>query len=558
MTRSDVKLVIWDLDDTLWNGTLTEDREVLMRDDLKRQVRWYTHHGIINSICSNNDFGRARDRLQREELWNQFVFPQISWEPKPTMVHRILSHCQLQAGQALFIDDNPRVRAQVERACGVQGMAPEDLPTPPPGAAWGADRSARLEHYRILERRNAANGSPVTIADAEFLRSCAIQVAFHDVASCRDRVLELASRAHQLNFTRRPLDSASLDALLNDPDITVAAVSVIDRFGDYGIAGFYAVNRRARRCEHLLFSCRVLNMGIEQWLYEALGRPAMSNGRVPPARGTVDWIRVATPTLTPSGGGSTAHAEIVLKGGCDVSIIATHLKARTSRDVVTEGLEVTDGVQRYGDSSLTVLTAANDVDADVPWLSHPQPAVWRQARVLVLSLWVDYVSQTCRHRATGQVIPCFALLAVDTPPETWTHWWGSSQAGRAEFLSAYTSQPELAPQAVADLLVQLRWQLPAPTRLIVINGAEVETPWRYTSGSLQHERNYAVNAAVDQVVRDHDIGLLDVRKHVRTRTDLAASDDGLLTHFSRRAYTSLAADLAAKLQHTPSPRSTMQ
>ena len=41
-----------------------------------------------------------------------------------------------------------------------------------------------------------------------------------------------------------------------------------------------------------LFSCRVLNMGVEQWLYAKLGRPAVSvvGEVVSTLDGSVDWI----------------------------------------------------------------------------------------------------------------------------------------------------------------------------------------------------------------------------------------------------------------------------
>ena len=62
------------------------------------------------------------------------------------------------------------------------------------------------------------------------------------------------------------------------PATTSGYVRVRDRYGDYGICGFYSVARHEGALVDFLFSCRVLNMGVEQWLYEKLGRPGHLGG----------------------------------------------------------------------------------------------------------------------------------------------------------------------------------------------------------------------------------------------------------------------------------------
>ena len=63
-------------------------------------------------------------------------------------------------------------------------------------------------------------------------------------------------------------------------DIQCALVKVDDRYGDHGYAGFYAV-RSGVELIHFCFSCRILGMGIETWLYNRLRRPALTiNGAV--------------------------------------------------------------------------------------------------------------------------------------------------------------------------------------------------------------------------------------------------------------------------------------
>ncbi len=78
---SAVKLVIWDLDETFWKGTLSEGgiEAVQAHTDM---VRTLVDRGIMCAICSKNDFEEAKKALQKIGIWDAFVFPQIQWSPK--------------------------------------------------------------------------------------------------------------------------------------------------------------------------------------------------------------------------------------------------------------------------------------------------------------------------------------------------------------------------------------------------------------------------------------------------------------------------------------------
>ena len=90
-----------------------------------------------------------------------------------------------------------------------------------------------------------------------------------------------------------------LRALLSAYSVQAGIIKVRDNYGDYGYCGLYVMHSGAAgtRLAHFCFSCRILNMGVETWLYQHLGRPAMKiAGEVlsNPVRDTrmVDWITV--------------------------------------------------------------------------------------------------------------------------------------------------------------------------------------------------------------------------------------------------------------------------
>ena len=99
-------------------------------------------------------------------------------------------------------------------------------------------------------------------------------------------------RTNQLNFTKRRPDRDAFQSQLEDPAFRSGYVSVTDRYGDYGICGFYSISRADNRLQDFCFSCRTMGMGIEQWLYAYLGRPDLETiGEVASSLdGDVDWI----------------------------------------------------------------------------------------------------------------------------------------------------------------------------------------------------------------------------------------------------------------------------
>ena len=102
-----VRLVIWDLDETFWKGTLTEGG-ISFIDEHREIVKELAHRGIVSSICSKNDFATVKKILREHDAWDSFVFPSISWEPKgPRIAALIGFKWQLRPPTCMFIDDNP-------------------------------------------------------------------------------------------------------------------------------------------------------------------------------------------------------------------------------------------------------------------------------------------------------------------------------------------------------------------------------------------------------------------------------------------------------------------
>jgi len=89
----------------------------------------------------------------------------------------------------------------------------------------------------------------------------------------------LTERTNQFNCTIRRRTESELQ-LLQDSDNKVLAVSVSDRFGDYGLVGvmIHKETTEAIAVDTFLLSCRVLGKGVEHQMLAQLGRLAIARG----------------------------------------------------------------------------------------------------------------------------------------------------------------------------------------------------------------------------------------------------------------------------------------
>jgi len=77
-----IKCVVWDLDNTLWDGILLEDGEVRLCPQAIEVIKTLDARGILHSIASKNDEATALAKLEVFGLSEYFLYPQIHWSSK--------------------------------------------------------------------------------------------------------------------------------------------------------------------------------------------------------------------------------------------------------------------------------------------------------------------------------------------------------------------------------------------------------------------------------------------------------------------------------------------
>ena len=361
-TTEPPRLIIWDLDDTFWRGTLAEEGIIAFIPENHEIVRELTSRGIMNSICSKNDLASASRVLKDLSLWDYFIFPSIDWTPKAPRIKKIIESTQLRSSTVLFIDDNRRNLAEAsEMNPGLQTATPEvlaELLSLPTFQGKADPSHSRLKQYKVMESR-AHDYEHSRGGVQEFLRLSDIRVQFdYDVESNLDRAIELISRTNQLNFTKNRLSSdlesarSELRSDLRRYNCQSALVSVRDKYGDYGIVGFYLTHGGYPNLElkHFCFSCRTLGMGIERWIYDWLGRPSLCV-KMPVSidinsEPSSDWVTIDPPVSAPAHRAGTPEAgamEVRLRGACEMDAILHYVRG-SARSVSIENGRIAHGV----------------------------------------------------------------------------------------------------------------------------------------------------------------------------------------------------------------------
>ena len=353
-----VKLVIWDLDETFWRGTLAEEGMTPIDGNAEKVIE-LSKRGIINSICSKNDYERARGKLMELGVWEYFVFPSISFNPKGQAIAQMIEEAALRPENVLFVDDNPSNLEEVKFFNpGIMAAHPDDvlsgLLDHPHCAGKPDPELTRLKQYQFLQKK-VEERSTTSLSNEEFLRASNIRVAIdYDIESNFDRVVELINRTNQLNYTKKrleePKDLRRFRRLLRTYGYNYGCVWVSDNYGDYGLVGFFMMMRRVgvKKLIHFVFSCRTMNMGIEQYVYEMLDKPdvviaePVSYGLE--AHAKIDWINTGGETSAEMG--ADRSGKLLLLGGCDLLQLASYCSTNRTEfvNIVRGGVPV-----RYDD-----------------------------------------------------------------------------------------------------------------------------------------------------------------------------------------------------------------
>jgi|SRR5580658_182361 FkbH-like protein len=290
-----VRLIVTDLDNTLWGGVAGEDGVDALRlgvEDgghgflrLQRFLLDLHAKGVLLAVCSRNNpedalavFERRAEMILRAE---HFAEMSINWSPKSGNIDAILERLNLTAPGTVFLDDSAFERGEVRSA--LPELWVPELPKDPAERvgfliATGrftiprctAEDLARQQMYQVEQQRRGAQReyrSPEAYFRSLGMAMRAEPVDEHNLP----RSLDLLQKTNQFNLTTRRHGRDQLLALAAAGAAWV--YSLEDRGGPYGIIGLVIAVPDAEstwRLDSWLLSCRAMGRTAEHAMFRQL------------------------------------------------------------------------------------------------------------------------------------------------------------------------------------------------------------------------------------------------------------------------------------------------
>ncbi|AUG78809.1 methoxymalonyl-ACP biosynthesis protein FkbH [Kitasatospora sp. MMS16-BH015] len=284
------KVLVVDLDNTLWDGILGDDgadgiaAAVTFRGEafgrFQQVVKQIGSQGVLLAVSSKNDQEPVVDVLTSHPDMvlraADFVRINANWQPKDANLQDIAQRLNLGVDSFVFADDSSFETGLV--ASSLPSVAVIRLDEEPAlhvakllADNWfdvrelTAEDRARAGLYRSEEARQTLLES--TGSMEEYLAQLEVVVDLspvqeHEIA----RLAQLTLRTNQFNLTTERLQVADVRERLADDSHLVLAVRTADRFGDQGLVGgvFAHTEGDALAIDNVILSCRVFSRGIEQ------------------------------------------------------------------------------------------------------------------------------------------------------------------------------------------------------------------------------------------------------------------------------------------------------
>jgi FkbH-like protein len=281
-----IKCVVWDLDNTLWQGVLLEDEHVTLRPGVVDVIKTLDSRGILQSIASKNDHETVLRKLEQLGISEYFLYPQINWNSKASSIQLIAKSINIGIDTLAFVDDQPFEREEVAFSVpAVQCIDANDISSiltmPEMQPRFITEDSARRrEMYQGDIKRNQAEQEFIGPSE-DFLAT--LQMTF-TLARAREedlrRAEELTVRTHQLNTTGYTYSYEELKVFSHSPDHLLMVASLDDRYGTYGKIGLALVEcgQEIWTLKLLLMSCRVMSRGVGTIMINDIMRRAKEAG----------------------------------------------------------------------------------------------------------------------------------------------------------------------------------------------------------------------------------------------------------------------------------------
>jgi FkbH-like protein len=285
------KLVIVDLDNTLWGGVVGDlgwenlrlgghDYQGEAFVDFQKALKSLQNRGILLAIASRNEESVALEALTKNPEMvlrpSDFAAWRIDWNDKAANIAELVAELNLGLQSVVFLDDNPVERARVREAL-PEVYVPEwpqdktlfagtllQLSCFDSAYATGEDAS---RHQLYAAGKEGEQLRRIVSSAEEWLLSLETEITVEELNDVnRVRALQLLNKTNQMNLSTRRLTDQELQVWQQQNGRKLWAFRVKDKFGDSGLTGVLSLEIESdfARIVDFVLSCRVMGRNVEQ------------------------------------------------------------------------------------------------------------------------------------------------------------------------------------------------------------------------------------------------------------------------------------------------------
>ena len=289
------KLLILDLDDTLWGGIVGEVGWKNLRigghdhlgeafKDFQTKIKSLKNFGILLALCSKNNESTAIEAIKKHPemvlKMDDFVAYKINWEDKAKNIVEMINELNLGFQSVVFFDDSLFERARVKE------MLPEimvpNLPSNPEDypnflsklhcfdtAHISHEDKIRGELYKSEFKRKKLKQQFKSLS--EWIETLELKVTIENLKSENfPRTLQLLNKTNQMNLATRRLSEKEFNNWIKTSSSNLWTIRAKDKFGDYGIIGILSlsIKKNSAYLVDFILSCRVVGRNIEEIMIE--------------------------------------------------------------------------------------------------------------------------------------------------------------------------------------------------------------------------------------------------------------------------------------------------
>lgn len=286
-----IKLIILDLDNTLWGGEAGERNfneldlgpnsiKGTVFHNFQKRLKILKNLGYVLAICSKNDFKNVKKVFKENKNMilsvKDFSSIKVNWKNKNENIREILSELNLRAENTLFVDDNEYERNIVKSDLKEINIFDfpknilllnknfNNLKNISKNTVSETDKK-RTKLYLDEQKRDKLKTKYFNHKD--WLSSLKINIKIEELKNFK-RAEEMYLRTNQFNISHKPISSEMIKILIKSKEKIFYEVSMSDRFGNYGVIALIGIKNNINSFEvtDFLESCRVFKRNVEDYL----------------------------------------------------------------------------------------------------------------------------------------------------------------------------------------------------------------------------------------------------------------------------------------------------